>query len=312
MIFIFSWFHSILSLVMIQAILFYIFYGFVWLISFLPLSILYVFSDFMYFLAYHIVGYRKKTVFGNLKKSFPEKSNQEVKTIAKKFYQHLCDFFIEILWCIHLRKKELQKRYQFINTEAVNAYARKNIDVVAIGSHYGNWEWLLAIGFQLHHDQLPIIYRPLKNKYFDWFITKIRTQTGGIPIPMNDIYKKLLEFKKEGTTHLTGFLGDQRPPGRTPFWTIFLNQETAFFLGPEKIAKKIDAAVFFLDIRKVRRGYYEVEFVFYTDKPRETKEYEITKYFARKLEEVIREKPEYWLWSHKRWKYKRPENIKLQ
>lgn len=288
---------------------FYILYGIIRLISLLPFCILYIISDFFYFIIYHISGYRRKVVYDNLIHAFPEKSEKEIKKIAKGFYHHFCDFIIESIKTIDLSLSQLNKRFRYKNMEIFENYYRQGESIVLTSGHYGNWEWLIAFQTKVRHKFLAI-YKPLQNKKFDILIKKIREKYAGIAemVSMNDIYKTVIENEKKDQKIITWFLCDQTPPRNYPLWINFLNRETPFYSGPEKIAKKFNHVVVFMDIQKVRRGYYEVEFTELFSNPAGITDNKITEKQVRTLEKIIRERPEYWLWSHRRWKHKK-ENL---
>ncbi len=275
-----------------------------WLFTLLPLQVLYIFSDITYIFLYYIIGYRKKIVFINLNRAFPEKNEREITKIAKGYYKHISDFIFESVKIIHLSQRNLKKRFQIKNPEVIDELYRKNKDVALVSGHYGNWEWGFVFPKYFSY-KFFVIYMPLKNKYADFFTKKQRSKCGLEMVPMKEVYRKIIKSKKEGKKIVTWFLGDQRPPGkRAKYWTNFLNMETAFYLGTEKIARKTDAAVVFLHIDKIKRGHYQVEFIKLFEETKDTVEHEITNKHIRTLEGKIREKPEYWLWSHRRWRGK--------
>jgi Kdo2-lipid IVA lauroyltransferase/acyltransferase len=287
-----------------RKIIYLFIYAFLWAFTLLPLQVLHFFSDITFFLLYHVFGYRKKIVFINLQHAFPEKNKKEIKKIAKDYYSHISDFIFESIKIIHLSNKTLKKRFQIKNPELIDELYKKNKDIALVSGHYGNWEWGFIFPEYFSY-KFYVIYMPLKNKYADLFTKKQRSKCGLEMVPMKDIYRKILISKKKKEKTITWFLGDQRPPGKkAKYWTEFLNMETAFYLGTEKIARKIDAAVVFLHIDKIKRGHYQVEFIKLFDDTKDTATYEITNKHIRTLEQKIREKPAFWLWSHRRWRGK--------
>jgi KDO2-lipid IV(A) lauroyltransferase len=241
----------------------------------------------------------------NLRNSFPEKSEDEIKTIARKFYRHLCDNFIESFYVLNMSEKEIRKRYRYRNPELLRHLQDKNKSIILVMGHYGNWDWLCGLPLSCEQ-QVLAIYRPLTNKYFDELFTRIRSKFGVRLIQMKTAYREMLTAAQNHVPTITLSLTDQRPAKRSiHYWTNFLNQETPVLTGSEAIAKKLDQAVVFADIQKVRRGYYDVELKLISDYPGQTKEFEITENHTRMLEKIIVRKPEYWLWSHKRWKHNR-------
>lgn len=278
-------------------------YSFVWLLHLLPEGILYLLSDLLYLLMYHVVGYRKKVVFDNLQKAFPDYDKAEIRRIAKKFYHHLSDLFLESAVFPFYSESKALNRISYKNPELLNELYGKGKQVMAVLGHYGNWEYLSTLGLVIDYPVVAI-YKPLKNKYFDRMVQKEREAYGVITIPMEKIARKLIEYGKNGTPVLTLFLGDQRPLyHQIQYWTKFMGRNTPMFLGTEKLAKKLDAAVVFLKFRKLKRGRYEVETELICEGPEGLNPYEITERHVRILEEMIRQEPAYWLWSHNRWKH---------
>jgi KDO2-lipid IV(A) lauroyltransferase len=288
-----------------QAIIFFFIYCSTWLIAQIPSKTIYRFSDFTYLIVYHIVGYRRKVVRTNLINSFPEKSEDELIAIEKKFYIHFCDLFFENIFLLHASRERALRRCQFHNLDLFEKlYAEGKSAVLATG-HYGNWELYALMGATLNHIPLGI-YKPLSNKRFEKLMNAARERFGGVPVAMKDTIRALSQHIKENKPALLGLISDQTPAaGDIRYWTQFLNQDTPVFLGVEKISQKYDLPVFFCRMYKLKRGKYEVYFSLLTEKPNETKPYEITEMHVKALENLIIEKPEYWLWSHRRWKRKR-------
>jgi len=282
----------------------YIFtYSFIWLLHLLPERILYLLSDILYLLMYHVVGYRKKVVRGNLQKAFPEKEKSEIRQIARKFYHHLCDLMLESAVSHFYSKSEALKKITYKNPELLNDLYGKGKQVMAVLGHYGNWEYMSTLALVIDYPVVAI-YKPLHNEYFDRMMQKNRNTFGVITVPMEKIARRLIEYHKNNTPVLTLNLGDQRPVYRQiQYWTKFMGQDTPMFLGTEKLARKLDAAVVFLKIRKLKRGRYEMEAELISESPKGLKPFEITNRHVRILEDLIREEPAYWLWSHKRWKH---------
>jgi KDO2-lipid IV(A) lauroyltransferase len=285
---------------------FYLIYGLLWIITLLPLPVLYWFSDLLYLFIYHIFRYRRGVVAENLRYAFPEKSDHERLKIGKAFYHYFCDFIFEAFKPLHFSKSNLSKRFVYLNPEVLNRYHEKKQSVVLISGHYGNWEWLINIENYIQHKFLAI-YKPLSDKNFDRLIKNIREKyrKNGKMVAMDDIYREILKNEREGQLIITWFLGDQAPPKDYPLWIEFMNRETPFYAGPEKIARKFGHAVVFMNIQKVKRGHYEVEFIPLFDDPKKTHENEITQKHVKVLENIIRKEPAYWLWSHRRWKHQR-------
>jgi Kdo2-lipid IVA lauroyltransferase/acyltransferase len=290
---------------MADALWFYPVYVLLLLFTLLPLRVQFVISDILYFISYYIVGYRKKTVYENLSKAFPEKSEDEIKRIARNYYHHLCDYLVESLAMLRFSEKEAKRRLTFRNPEVLNDIYKKGNSVLLAFGHYGNWEWLANMQL-IFPFQLLAIYKPLKSQYVNSLFITLRERFGLKTVPMALSLRTIVTYNKEKIPTITLVLTDQRPSkDQIEYWTPFLNQETPVQLGIEKIAKKLGFAVVFMKMRKLRRGYYEAEFITLTENPKETRPFEITEMHTRELERQIREKPDYWLWSHKRWKFNR-------
>ena len=288
-----------------KRILFYLTYTFLWLITLLPLRVLYLLSDFIYLVLYYLVGYRKKTVFQNLEKSLPDKSPQEIKRIARKFYRQLCDIFIESAYRIHMGEKENTRRIHYKNPEIPQDYYNQGKSIVLLLSHYGNWEWPTRISKLSSHDILAI-YKPLQNKYFDRLFLQLRGQFGAIGIPMESTLRTLISYQRNNKPCILYTVADQRPQWTSiQHWTTFLNQDTPVITGPEKIAKRFNYPVLFLDLQKLKRGYYSVEFKLIYENPDAVPEFHVSRRYQAMVERNILQRPEQWLWSHKRWKYSR-------
>ena len=285
--------------------------SFLKIIGYTPFWLLYSFAGLIYFISYYVVGYRKKTVLRNLKNSFPEKTDREIQQIAIAFYRHFADLVVETIKSFQISEETLRKRISYKNPEVLDELYAQGKSIALLSGHYGNWEWTMAMPKFIHH-QLNVIYRPMENKRFDAYMKKVRSRFGMILIPAHTSLRTMLELEKSGQLSATYYLADQTALYDTKYWMMFLNQETPVFPGPEKVASRLKQAVVFMDIQKVKRGYYEVEFTKLFDDASQTREYEVTKTHLKFLEEIIRKRPELWLWTHKRWKHTRPEYIPLQ
>jgi len=270
----------------------------------LPFVLLYLVADFLFVIIYYIIGYRKKVVFENLAKSFPEKSAKEIKVIAKKYYLHLVDTVVETIKVAGMSFEDLQKRVKVENIALLNQLYDEGKSVVVFCSHYGNWEWVLFIPKLAKHTVLPI-YKPLSNPYTDAYFTKMRSRFGGIPTPMHATLKTLISYKKQSKLTVTWLAADQTPAVEGAYWAAFLNQDTAFYTGGEKIARKLQQAAVFMYIRKTARGKYTMDFEMMNKNPETLPENALTQQYVTLLENLIREEPAYWLWSHRRWKHAR-------
>ncbi|MEI3155531.1 MAG: lysophospholipid acyltransferase family protein [Odoribacter sp.] len=283
-----------------------ILYRLLWLYSWLPLKVQYVFSDFYYILLYYVLRYRRKVVRMNLINSFPEKSLPEIISIEKKFYQHLCDFFVEMYRMWHMSAEEIRRRCVFTNPEVIQHYFDQGKSVIGVLGHYGNWEWMASFSLWMQEEiDFFTLYKPLHDPAADEVMIKIRSRFKAKPVPRRDILRRIVENKRAGRLFLAGFIGDQTPnDDNLNFWMEFLNQDTPILIGTEKIARKFNLPVISLHMRKVKRGYYEVDFIDLCAEPQKLEPGELTRLHTRTLEKFIRETPELWLWSHKRWKHK--------
>ncbi len=285
-----------------------IYYVIVIPISLLPFAVLYFISSIVYVILYYITGYRKEVVRKNLKNSFPDLSDTARVTIEKKFYKHFADFLVESAKSLSISDKEIRKRCAFINPEVVNEYYEQGKDVIVLCGHYNNWEYYaVGIAQQMKHNAIAA-YHPLKNEFFDNKILKSRQRFGMKMMSMRRI-PRFFTNKPSNQPILSVMLNDQSPADpKNAYWNTFLNQDTGWMRGAEKIAKKYNQVVLFGAIRKKKRGFYEVKFTpISEDVSKEREGYVLDKH-AEYLEAVIRENPEFWLWSHRRWKHKRVED----
>jgi Kdo2-lipid IVA lauroyltransferase/acyltransferase len=285
---------------------YYIFYGINWIITLLPIRILYISSDILFLFLYYFPSYRKKIVDENLRNSFPEKSAKEIALIERKFYRHLADLFIETLKLTHLSNNQLKKRMTVSNPELIESLYDKGRDVVVVHSHYNNWEWL-GVCYPLYTRYRTVsVYKPVQNNLLNRFVNSLRTRNNAGLAPMNLIVRKIIENQSKNVRTLYGFMADQTPAkALIEYYTEFLNQETPVFLGIEKIAAKYDMSVVFFNVQKVKRGYYNVTIELLFESTGDLPKYKVTEAHVKRLEEIIRQRPENWIWTHRRWKYKK-------
>lgn len=286
----------------VQKTIYYISLPFIYLVSWLPYSMLYLLSDVLYFVLFILTGYRKKIVLENLRNSFPDKSEHEILVIAKNFYSYLCDTMMESVKNFTISPAEAKRRCTFKDSSIFDKYYAENQSIVIVMGHFGNWE-LSGLSMALSHPfPLQVIYHPLTNPYFDNLFSKMRARFGTKLIAMNNTFKEMV--KSKGDLTATVFIADQTPHNAfAAYWTRFLCQETGVFEGPEKIAKKMNYPVIFAAVKRIKRGYYEVHLDLLVQDSANTKYGEISELHTRKLEQDILEQPETWLWSHKRWKH---------
>mgnify|MGYP000949047213 FL=1 len=284
----------------------YLGYGMLWGVSFLPLPVMYLVTDVLFVILFYGVHYRRKVVDMNLRNSFPEKSEEERKGIARKYYRHLCDTFAEFYKLWHISEDEIKRRCVMVNMDVPHRYFEQGRSVIAFSGHYGNWEMMYSYKLWEKDVELIPIYKPIHNKVFDRMTCKIRSRFGATPLAKADTLRVMLRNQQEGKITMTGFIGDQTPNKRSlHFWTRFLNQDTAVLEGTERIARKLNQPVVFVNMRKVKRGCYHAEFYDLCSDPQSLEPGELTRMHIQMLERFIREEPAYWLWSHRRWKHKR-------
>jgi Kdo2-lipid IVA lauroyltransferase/acyltransferase len=293
----------------LAAIVYYLTIPFIYLLSLLPFPILYLVSDGLYGVLYYLIDYRKDVVLQNLRNSFPDKSDAEIEKICKDFYHYLCDLILETFKTLTISKKNMLKHCS-ISPETMklfNKLAEENKSFIIVMGHWGNWEWAGNTFSLIFKHQLYVIYHPLSNKYFDGLIYRMRTRFGTKLIAMKDTYREMAAKKNE--LNATAFIADQTPSPQGAFWTTFLNQDTPIFKGTEKIAQRINYPVVFGRVKRLKRGYYEISAEILFENPAKTEPDMISKSHTKALENDIISQPEIWLWSHRRWKHKRPKEI---
>lgn len=285
-----------------QFLLFIVIYPILWLISILPFRLLYLFSDFIYIIIYKIFGYRKKIVRENLKKGLPHLSDEERLIIEKKSYHHLCDIFLEMIKTMTISKKEMSKRYVFTNLDTYLELEKKGKSIALLCAHYASYEWAISMNHHINFEGFGI-YKQISNKYFDKLVRDIRSKFKAHLITTRETRKTIEQNKNNGILGVYGFASDQIPSGKNAlYWNSFLGIETPIHYGAEALAKQFDMNVIFLKGKKVKRGYYEATFEVLSENVREIPDYQISEQFMRKVEQQIIEAPEYYLWTHKRWK----------
>jgi Kdo2-lipid IVA lauroyltransferase/acyltransferase len=288
---------------MIKKGLSYIGVFFLYLLSLMPFWFLYFVSDILFLVIYYLVGYRRKVVQQNLQHAFPDKTDLERQDIERKFYRHFADLIVETIKTISISRAELARRVTIANPEVVEKLLHTDRKLVGVAGHYCNWELLAMAIAAITEKKFMVIYKPLSNKIFDKFFIRTRSRLGGIPVAMKLVLRKMVELKNE--PFITVLLGDQTPVRHeATYFTTFLNQPTAVFLGVEKMAKSFDSLVYFCDMRKVKRGYYTYTVVSLFEDVKSAAPYAITKAHVQYLEKIINQEPQYWLWSHRRWKFK--------
>lgn len=290
-----------------NKILYAIVYSWAKIHALLPMRILYILSDILYFLIYYVIGYRIKVVRKNLSDSFPEKMDIELRRLERRFYHHFADYIVETIKLAHISLSELQQRGFIVNPEVLNDLLDKGHSCcMLLMGHYGNWEWLSGSTTRLKDCRMYQIYRPLNNQAIDKLFIYLRTKFGSFGIKKNDTLRDIIALKREGIRSLVIFLADQTPsPSNLHYWTTWLNQDTPMLTGPERIARKLNIPVIYLDVRQLRRGYYDATLQIISENPKDTPEFWITEQYARMMERSILRDPAYYLWTHKRWKHKK-------
>ncbi len=291
--------------------MYYVIFALGYLVSLLPLSVLYLFSDALYFPLYYGIRYRRRIVRKNLMESFPEKPKEEIVCIEKQYYHFLCDCGVEIVKQFSMSKKQMKKRVIFDGLDEIvkeMESCNQNFCFVYLG-HYGNWEWLASFPYwvpnQVHCAQ---IYHPLYNKVFDRLLLYLRNRFGGKCIPMKGTLRHVIELKQSKQKTIIGFIADQAPKWNSiHHWTHFFHRETPVFTGVERIGKQVNALVYYMNVKRIKRGYYYCTFKSLAENVKSVPDYELTDGYIRQLEQTITAAPPYWLWSHNRWKRTKEE-----
>lgn len=288
-----------------QFLVYIIAYPFLWLVSILPFPVFYALSDVIYFLIYHIIGYRKKTVRNNLALALPHLSEAERRVIEKKFYQHFCDMFLEMAKTMSISEEEINKRFVITNPELVTEYEQKGKSIMLLASHYASWEWLLALNKKLSFQGVGV-YKKLANKYFDKLVIDIRSKYNTKLVVTRETIPLIANNQRKGILSMYGMASDQSPKNdRIIHWGNFMGIDVPVHTGAEVLAKKYDLTVLFAKVEKVKRGYYQATLIPLTDDPKSITNFEITNMFIKEVEKQIHEAPEYYFWTHKRWKHSR-------
>lgn len=282
---------------------YYLLYSFVWILSVLPLRVLYLFADLTAGLLHTVIGYRRKVVRANLQSAFPEKTDKEIAAIERKFYRFLVDYGVETIKLLTISEKQMLRRLQVENADVIDNAVDRGRCVTLLLGHYCNWEWVSSLPAHFAPGTVCAqVYHHLHNKAMNRLFMKIRTRFDANNIEMDDIMRRLIEWKRSGTPTVTGFIADQAPNLDIHLFLDFLNHDTPVYTGPERIAKFLNAEVYYCHLERPKRGYYRLRFDKITATPKREETFAITKAYFRMLEEDIQCAPQYWLWSHKRWK----------
>lgn len=289
-----------------QAILFYLLY----LLSWLPLPVLYLLSDLLWPIVYYVVRYRREITRQNLLRSFPDKEITEIIKIERKYYRHLADLLVESMYNLRATPRQILRHYRIVNHDIVNRYYERGQSVILMSAHYNNWEYMVSsLNMQLRHHGVGV-GKPLNEKTFGLFLTRKRTRYGTEVVDQTDVRQTMAYYDKFHVPTAYMMLSDQSPNDpHQCYWTTFLHQNTGFLYGSEHFARKYHYPVLLYEVNKVKRGYYEIAISELAKDPDAVPEGQITERYARWLEEIIERKPEYWLWSHRRWKRQKPADI---
>ena len=288
-----------------QFFVFIIVFPFLWIISILPFRVFYLFSDFIYVMVYYVIGYRKKTVRANLALTFPNLTDKERLIIEKKSYHQLCDMFLEMIKTMTISSKEMNKRFTVTNIELIKEYEKKGKSVIILASHYASWEWLMSVNPKTSFNCIAT-YKKIANPYFDKLIRAIRSKFDTELVETRKTIPLMVENQKKGILCMYGLASDQSPKLERAFhWDKFMGIEVPVHTGAEMLAKKYDLNVLFVKVKKTGRGFYEATFVSIAENSNTFPDFEITNLYLREVEKQILEAPEYYFWTHKRWKHMR-------
>ncbi len=287
-----------------KKILYYLTYTSVWLLSLLPLWALYGLSDFIYLIIFYVIKYRRKLVFKNMSDSFPEKDEQEIRDMERRFYHWFCDYLVESIKLLTISKKQIRKRMVFKGTEAIDIIVNEGQSCAIYLGHYCNWEWVTSMPLWVTPNaQCGQIYHVLENSDYDRLFLNLRQRLGAVCIPMAETLRRIIKYKQEGTPLVIGYISDQVPFwNNIHHWCQFLNHDTPVLTGTERLVQQLGHAVFYLDITRPKRGYYEAELKLITREPKQMENFALTDTYFRLLEASIQRAPEFWLWTHNRWK----------
>ena len=293
---------------------YYILFGIWWLVSHLPLWFLHGVASVASVFLFHVIRYRRKVVHENIKSAFPELSSRERLIIERKFFTHFCDLMMESVKFFSISKKEMRRRMKFKGIELIEESCRNGRSCGVFLGHYGNWEWISSMPLWIDQNlcQCTQLYHPLENYVTDQLVLYTRKRFGGKNITADKSIKYMVNYMRQGKPILVGFIADQGPSWESIYhWNNFLHHETPWFTGAERIMQKLDMDVYYLEVRRVKRGYYEAEYKRITTEPKKFEQFKLTDIYSEMLEETIKRDPAYWLWSHRRWKRSKEEWLKV-
>ncbi|WP_367770450.1 lipid A biosynthesis acyltransferase [Flavobacterium sp. WC2421] len=290
-----------------QFLIFIIAYPLLWLLSILPFRIFYLLSDAIYFLIYYIIGYRKKTVRENLAMALPNLSDEERLVIEKKSYRHMCDMFMEMIKTMTISSKEMNKRFVITNLEVIKEYEAKEKSIMLLVSHYASWEWLITLNQKISYKGVGV-YKKINNKYFDKLIRDIRSKYNTELVVSNKTIPLIADNNRKNILSIYGIPSDQSPAANRIFhWDKFMGIEVPVHTGAEMLAKKYDLNVIYVKVKKVKRGYYEATLIPLSDNAKSIPDFGITHDYLQEVEKQIHEAPEFYFWTHRRWKHRRKD-----
>ena len=282
--------------------LYYLIYSLCYTVSLLPLRVLYLLSDFFFLIVFYLVKYRRKLVAKHLADSFPEKTEAERQCIERDFYHWFCDYLVESIKLISMSERQMKRRLVFKGTDVVDQVVGEGQSCAVYLGHYCNWEWVTSKA------QCGQIYHAIENPQFDRLFLRLRQRFGAVCIPMAETLRRIIKYRQEGRPVVIGYIGDQVPFwNNIHHWCQFLNHDTPVLTGTERLTRQTGHAAFYMDVRRISRGYYEAEFQLISREPKKMAEYELTDEYFRRLEASIRRDPACYLWTHNRWKRTREE-----
>src|SRR3989339_193 len=286
-----------------QKISYYLVLGTFRLLTLLPLKLLFLISELITFVVFHIIGYRKKVVYNNLTKSFPNYNPEKIKFIARKYYRHMSVMMVENIYLRFVSDTRFKPRLIIENKQIFDQLFEKKKNIVVMLAHFGNWEFAAGLSKLLPYKGAAV-YKELSSPVFDKIYFDIRSRLGVLPIEMKEVFRKVYQLNLEQEPFMLFMVADQAPvQSENAHWINFLNQPANVFLGSEKLAKKFDLPVVYIELMRVKKGVYRVKPTLITDSPQQTKPFEITETYFSLLEQSIKNAPRYWLWSHRRWKH---------
>ncbi len=288
-----------------QYLVYLLLYPFLWLVSILPFPLLYALSDVIYFIVYHLIGYRKKTVRSNIAMALPHLSDKERLIIEKKSFHHLCDMFLEMAKTMTISKKEINKRFVYTNMEVYLDLEKEGKSIALMCAHYASYEWVLSMNHHITYKGYGI-YKKIANPYFDKLVKDIRARFKAYLVTTKETAATIEKNNKEGILGLFGFASDQTPRrSNRMYWYHFMGIETPIHIGAEMLAKRFDMNVIYLKVKKVKRGYYEASFEVLSKEVKSIPDFKLSEAFMDRVEQQVLEAPEYYLWTHKRWKHQK-------